>query len=102
MSLWTVASPPVEHFGRQVERRAGEARDAARAGVAQLAGAEVHQDDAAALLAHHVLRLDVAMDEAGAVDGGERAAQILADERRFARAERRPALQQLARAWRRG
>ena len=52
------------------------------------AGAEVHEDRAAALLAHHVLRLDVAVDEAAAVDRGERLAEIDADGRRFLGAQR--------------
>ena len=53
-----------------------------------LAGAEVHEHEAAAALAHDVLRFDVAVQQPGAVHGGERGAQIEADERRFARAER--------------
>src|SRR5207249_6081447 len=51
-------------------------------------GAEIHQDDPAPLLAHHVLRLDVAVHETGAVDRRERAAQLDADDRGFLRAER--------------
>ncbi len=77
-----------EHFRRHVERRArdvGTARVFERARFA--ARAEVHQDDAPGLLAHHVAGLHVAVDEAGVVDGGERAAHVLADEHGFARAE---------------
>ena len=52
------------------------------------AGAEVHEDRPAALLAHHVLRLDVAVHEAAAVDRGERLAEIDADGGRFLGAQR--------------
>ena len=73
-----------EDLGREVERRADEP-----IGARQLfAGAEIHQDDAAAALAHDVLRLDVAMQQAGAVHRRERRTQIEADEGRLAGAER--------------
>ena len=52
------------------------------------ARAEVHEDDASAVFAHDVLRLDVAVDEAGAVHGGKRAAQIARQGSGLARAER--------------
>ncbi len=70
-------------------------RDRGRVVARGLPGAEVHQHEAAALLAHHVLRLDVAVHQAGVVDGGDGAAQILADQGRFARAERTVRAQQL-------
>ncbi len=81
--------PAGEELRREVQRRARQAscRGGARA-LLHLSGAEVHQDETAALLAHDVLRLDVAVDETGLVDGREGAAQLLADERRLARAER--------------
>ena len=60
-----------------------------------LAGAEVHQDDAAAGLAHDVLRLDVAVQQPGAVDGRERGADVEADERGLAGAERSACLTSL-------
>ena len=75
---------PVEAPGR---RGAG--------GVHVLPRAEVHQHEAAALLAHDVLRLDVAVHQAGLVDRRQRAAQLLADQRRFARTERTGGSQQL-------
>ena len=41
-----------------------------------MTGAEVHQHDSAAGFAHDVLRFDVAVQEAGVVDGGQGAAQV--------------------------
>ena len=52
------------------------------------AGPEIHQDDPAPLLPHHVSGLHVAMHESGAVHGRERSTDVLADERRLAGAER--------------
>ena len=68
---------PVEHLGREIERGAGDglALDAAT----RTACAEVHQHDPAAFFAHHVVRLDVAVREAGTMDRGERPAEVLAD-----------------------
>ena len=51
------------------------------------AEAEVHEQDAAAFFAHDVFGLDVAVEEAGAVDGGKGSADVDADERGFAVAE---------------
>ena len=88
MSLCTDASPCSSTSGA---RYSGvPVTDPARAGLARAqAGAEVHEDDAAAVLAHDVLRLDVAVHEPGRVDGGEGLAQVLADQRRLAGAARR-------------
>ena len=80
-----------EDLGRHVGRRADdlEARGSVR--LAELSsGAEVHEDDAAAVLAHHVLRLDVAVNDADAMDGTERAAHVVAEIPGFIGAE--PAL----------
>ena len=60
-------------------------------GVERPRAAEVHQDDAPADLAHDVVRLDVAVQQAGGVERRQRAAQIDADAGHFARAHR-PAL----------
>ncbi len=49
--------------------------------------AEVEQHVASAVLAHDVVGLDVAMDQTGGVDGGQRLAQIDPDRSRFTRAE---------------
>jgi hypothetical protein len=49
-------------------------------------GAKVHQDDPTTVLPHDVLRLDVAVDQPGAVYGAERAAHGDADDARFFRA----------------
>ena len=80
-----------EQLGRHVERRAGEIRDRGLVGqLADAAGAEVHQHHAAAAIAHHVLRLDVAMQQAGRVHRGQRFAHLGPEQRRLAGAE--PAL----------
>ena len=49
---------------------------------------EIHQQDPAALLAHHVAGFDVAVEKSGGVDGAGSAADVDADERGFARAHR--------------
>ena len=49
---------------------------------------EIHQQDPAALLAHHVAGLDVAVEKAGGMHRADGAADLDADERRFARAGR--------------
>ena len=75
-----------EQLWSHIDRRAGQA--AARHGRLQLlTGTEVHQDQSPAVFAHDVLRLDVAMNQSGAMHGGDRAAQLRQDRRRFAGAE---------------
>ena len=54
----------------------------------RLRPAEVHQDDSAAELAHDVVRLDVAVQQAGGVKRGQRAAEIDPDAGRLARTHR--------------
>ena len=58
----------------------------ARPSLERQAGAEIHEDDASAVLAHDVLGLDVAVHQAGGVHGREGLAEVLPDERGFARA----------------
>ena len=53
-----------------------------------VAGAEVHQDDATAVLAHDVAGGHIAMQQPGAVHRGQRATQVRADARGLARAQR--------------
>ena len=79
--------PAGEHFGREVDGRADEI-DSCVVGVEPVPGAEVHQHEPAARFAHHVGGLDVAMNQSGAVDRTDRAAQLLSDHRRFGRTER--------------
>jgi hypothetical protein len=52
------------------------------------AGAEIHQDDAAAGFAHYVLRFDIAMQQAGLMHSRQCAAQCGADPRGFLGAKR--------------
>ena len=49
---------------------------------------EVHQQDSATLLAHHVARLDVAVEQSHGVNGADRPADVDDDEGRLARAQR--------------
>ena len=72
----------VEQFRRHVRRGVptmSRGRRSPTAGV--VAGAEVHQHDLPGLVAHHVLRLHVAVHVARGVDGGERPADVLARHR---------------------
>ena len=88
MSEATVRGAPGEHFRRQVQRRAREiAVEPALIAAQILAGPEVGEGDAAAGAADHVVRLDVAVQGVGAVDGREGAAQVHADEGGLAGAE---------------
>ena len=50
--------------------------------------AEIHQQDPAALLAHHVAGLDVAVEKSRGVNRTDRPADVDADQRRFARTHR--------------
>ena len=70
-----------QDFRRPVHRSAGDGRLIER----ERSGAEIHQDYAAALLAHDVVGLDVAMKQPGFVDGRQRAADVDADHRRLVR-----------------
>lgn len=81
----------LEHFRRQVERRAGTAGGAAVRGHV-VAQAEVHQHVTAAGLAHHVLRFDVAVHETRRMDGRERPTEVAADQCGFGGADRAAAL----------
>ena len=73
-----------QYLGREIHRRAG---NTGRIGTLRTAGAEVHQNDSSAFLAHDVLRFDVAVHESLMVYRGERPTQIDADRRSFAAAE---------------
>jgi len=55
---------------------------------------EVHENDAAAALAHDVFGLDVAVQQSRRVDGGDGGAQVEADAGRLACGERSLALQE--------
>ena len=81
----------MKDLGREIERRADQTVGASEV----LAGAKVHEDDAAAGFAHDVLRLDVAVQEARTVDRGKRGADVESDERGLARAERTTRLDDL-------
>ncbi len=77
-----------EDLGRQIERRPRELIRTRSDLIARAPRAKVHEDEPPALFAHDVLRLDVAMHEAGPMDRRHRATEILTDEHRFACAER--------------
>ena len=88
MSLRTLAGAPREQFGREVQWRPRDAPAGPRLLLDHLARTEVHQDQAPAGLAHHVLCLDVAVHQSRPVNGGKCAAQLAPDQRGFARPER--------------
>src|SRR5262249_21552645 len=75
-----------EDLRRHVNRRTGNFKQVSWSRLA--AGAEVHQHDPAAWLAHPVSRFDVSVDEAGNVDGGKGTADTLPNQHRFARIKR--------------
>ena len=80
---------PGEDLRREIDGSPGEIP--ARGGrhdVQRTAGAEIHQHRAAPIRPHDVVRLDVAVQQAGAVHRGEGPAQIQSDDCRFAGAER--------------
>ena len=83
MSVAAVGGPPRRRSGQRYSGVPASSVDAGGGRLHQSAGAEVHEDDAAAFLAHHVVRLDVAVDQPLGVDGGERAAQRPADDDRL-------------------
>ena len=88
--------PAPQNLRREIQRRAGEIAGAGGSRTLALpSGAEIHQHDAAAVLAHDVLRFHVAMDQTAAVNGRERAAQLDADDRGFLGPERPPRAQLL-------
>ena len=88
MSVAAVGGPPRSRSGHRYSGVPARGSRAGRGRLHRPAGAEVHEDDAAALLAHDVVRLDVAVDEPLGVDGGERAAQRPADDDRLVGAVR--------------
>ena len=82
------AGAPGKDLRSDVEWRAGEVAAARRLTIQLPAGSEIHEDGSTTLLAHHVVRLDVAMKDVGAVHRCQRATQVDADDRRLVRAER--------------
>ena len=88
MSLAIVASAPVNTSGARYKGVPDDSpADGARLGPL-LARAEVHENQPAAFLAHHVLSLDVSMHQTGVVHGGQGATELVPDERGLAGAER--------------
>ena len=86
MSDWTEGLPaPVSTSGARYKRRAGQIGIGCPAAIA--AGAEIHQDHPAVASHHHVLRLDVAMQQPRGVNRRDRAAERLPDRRDLARRE---------------
>ena len=64
----------LQHLGCEIEGRAGQIRPCVVLEVS--ASAEVHEDDAPVFGAHHVVRLDVPMQQAGAVHRRHRATEL--------------------------
>ncbi len=86
----------IEDLRCDVQRRSREVRQSrARIAVDFASGPEVHQHDAATLLADDVVGLHVPVEEARGVQRRKRTTQIDADGRGFARAERAARVQQL-------
>ena len=85
-----------QQFRGHVQRRTGQPGNFAGLD----AGTEIHQHGPPPGSAHDVLRLDVAVDQARSVNGGERPAEVDADEGRLAGAHRavgvEPLLERLA------
>jgi hypothetical protein len=70
----------VEEFGSQIERSSHQVRFRREPLRPDLARAQIHEYDAPAGVAHHVLCLDVAMEKAGFVHGGDGTAHINSDD----------------------
>ena len=80
--------PALEDFWCEIEDRAREiGRRPADVWVCIPDRTEIHQQDAASVLAHDVAGLDVAMEEAGLMHGGQRMTQLECDRAGFGRAE---------------
>ena len=79
-----------KQLGSHVERGAHDVGTRSRRGISLVlvTGAEIHQDDAAAFLAHDVAGGYIAVQQSGTVHGRQGLAQIDADRRRLPRAER--------------
>ena len=75
----------VQHFRREIQRCASQVGANV---IHTAAGAEVHQHHGAVRLDDDVRGLDVTVQDAGMVSGGERVAQLPPDPHRFVRAER--------------
>src|SRR6266480_207570 len=79
---WRLAG---KDFRCEIHRRP---RNAGGIGTLYTARAEVHQDDAAAVLAHHVLRFDITVHQSGGVNRCKRSTKIDGDSRRFSTTHR--------------
>ena len=81
-----MAGRPLQHLGCEIEWCAGEIR---RCIVIKFsARPEIHEDNAPILGSHHVVRLDIAMQQARAVHGGHGTTELEANVHRVSRAER--------------
>ena len=92
-SLCGVAAAAGQHLRRQIERRSGDVR--LRRAVQLTAGAEIHQHQPAVVGDHHVLRLDIAMQQARRVDRRHRATHLDADSCDFLLRKCRPVAKRL-------
>src|SRR4030095_1941602 len=78
-----------KHLRGKVERCAGEIMTRPGCLLQAAACAEVHQDGTTALLAHQVMRLDIAVKDAGAMHRRQRSTDLNSEKGRLVGAERR-------------
>ena len=88
----------VQHFWSQIQWGSSEAAHRLRGTVIDKppARAKVHQRRTAIFLAHHVMCLDITVQNARLMNGFDCPTQITADERRFSRGQRSVRFQELA------
>ncbi len=95
MSLAIVASAPVKTSGARYRGVPTTRPPIVPGSERSLARTEVHQNQPAPLLAHHVLSLDVSMHQTGVVHGRQGPTELVPDESSLGGAERAVADQHL-------
>lgn len=81
-----MAGPPASSSGAHVHGRPSLIAPGGRV-VGRAAGAQIHEHDAPSALAEHISGLDIAVEQAGRVHGGQCAREVQADEQGLLRAE---------------
>ena len=87
MSLRVVAAAPLIPLARDITACPTSPADHAQLGPL-LTRTEIHQNQPSALLPHHVLSLDVSMDQTGVVHGRQSSTELVPDESGLAGTER--------------